>query len=154
VRVLNCAGLTALPELPAATYVRVLNCAGLTALPELPAATSVWVENCAGLTALPELPAATSVWVLNCAGLGIQHFAGEDRRGYKFYGVKIRDQWRVLAGCRNLSLSAARAHWGPGGESDRPDCLALVEKIAAAIRDLNRQLTEDRNGWDEEEGAR
>jgi hypothetical protein len=32
VRVYNCPGLTALPELPAATYVRVYNCPGLTAL--------------------------------------------------------------------------------------------------------------------------
>ena len=27
----------------------------------------------------------------------------------------------------------AREHWGAGGESDRPDCLALVEKIAAKL---------------------
>lgn len=31
VRVYNCPGLTALPELPAATHVRVANCPGLTA---------------------------------------------------------------------------------------------------------------------------
>jgi len=29
--VYNCPGLTALPELPAATHVRVANCPGLTA---------------------------------------------------------------------------------------------------------------------------
>jgi hypothetical protein len=85
------------------------------------------------LTELPALPAATVVWVENCAGLGPQHFAGEDSRGYKFHGVKIRGQWRIIAGCRNLSLSEARKHWGPGGDSDRPDCLALVESIANAV---------------------
>ena len=36
----------------AATDVRVENCAGLTALPELPAARIVQVENCAGLILL------------------------------------------------------------------------------------------------------
>ena len=56
-------------KLSAATKVRVYNCPGLTALPELPAATTVWVYNCPALTALPELPAATDVWVSNCPGL-------------------------------------------------------------------------------------
>jgi transposase-like protein len=65
----NCPGLTALPDLPAATSVGVWNCPGLTALPDLPAATSVGVSNCPGLTALPDLPAATNVRVWNCPGL-------------------------------------------------------------------------------------
>jgi hypothetical protein len=122
--------------LPAATVVRVDNCAGLTALPELPAATVVWVDNCAGLTALPELPAATVVRVDNCAGLT----AGKDSRGYQFFGLKIRGQWRVIAGCRNLSINDALEHWGPGGSSDRPECLAFVKKIAAAASESDRHL--------------
>jgi hypothetical protein len=132
VRVLNCAGLSALPDLPNATVVWVDNCAGLSALPDLPNATDVWVLNCAGLSALPDLPNATVVWVLNCAGLSAL-YAGKDSRNYQFYAVKIRGLWRVVAGCRNLSFDDARAHWGPGGVSNRPDCLALVEKLAVAV---------------------
>lgn len=93
------------------------------------AATDVWVINNPGLTALPELPNATYVWVENNPGLT----AGKDSRGYEFHGVNICGQWRVVAGCRNFSLDEARKHWGPGGYSDRADCLALVEKIAAAV---------------------
>ena len=126
----NCAGLTALPDLPAATYVWVMNCAGLTALPDLPAATYVRVENCAGLTALPDLPAATDVWVMNCAGLTVA-FAGKDTRGYGFYRLRMRGAWRIVAGCRIKSFTDALAHWGPGGAGDRPDCLALVQKLIA-----------------------
>jgi len=37
---------------------------------------------------------------------------------------------RIRAGCRDFTVAEARAHWGPGGASDRPDCLALVEKLA------------------------
>ena len=43
---------TVIADPNAATDVRVDNCPGLTALPELPAATDVWVKNCPGLTAL------------------------------------------------------------------------------------------------------
>ena len=35
-----------------ATTVSIYNCAGLTALPDLPAATTVYINNCAGLTVL------------------------------------------------------------------------------------------------------
>jgi hypothetical protein len=121
----------------AATDVRVENCPGLTALPELPAATYVRVENCPGLTALPELPAATYVWVENCPGL-IVFNAGQDSRGYQFVAVRIRSKWRIIAGCRNFSVAAARKHWGRGGPSNRPDCLALVKKLAAEIGEAAR----------------
>ena len=113
----------------AATIVRVYNCAGLGAL-ELPAATYIGVENCPGLGTL-ELPAATDVRVYNCAGLA--HYAGDDSRGYQFVAVRARGQYMIVAGCRNLSVAQAHAHWGPGGPSDRPDCLALVERLAAEI---------------------
>ena len=67
--------------------------------------------------------------------------AGIDSRGYVFEGILIRDQWRVIAGCRNYSIDDAREHWGPGGESDRSDCLSFVDKIAAfvATYDNNKQ---------------
>ena len=115
----------------AATDVWVYNCPGLAALPDLPAATDVRVENCAGLTALPDLPAATVVRVHNCPGLAaLPEFieGGMDSRNFHFFGIKLRGQWRVCAGCRNLSLVEACRHW-----SDRPDCLGLVKKIAGLI---------------------
>ena len=83
-------------------------------------------------TSLAELikrpEAATDVWVENCPGLTP---GGKDSRGYQFIGVKIRGQWRIIAGCRNFSLADARSHWGRDGLRGRPDCLALVELIAA-----------------------
>ena len=128
----NCPGLAALPDLPAATNVRVNNCPGLAALPNLPAATVVRVADCPGLAELPDLPAATFVRVNNCPGLALVE-GGMDSRGYNFFGVKLRGQWRICAGCRTLSLTDARRHWGDGGASDRKDCLRLVEKIADEI---------------------
>jgi hypothetical protein len=136
VLVYNCPGISALPELPAATDVRVDNCPGISALPELPAATYVRVYNCPGISALPELPAATDVRVDNCPGISNVIRAGKDSRGYEFIGMKLRGQWRVTAGCRNFSLAEARAHWGRPGRSTNPECLALAEKIAAAIAAL------------------
>src|SRR5258707_1116829 len=91
----------------AVTVVRVDNCPGLAALPDLPAATVVWVDNCPGLAALPDLPAATDVWVYNCPGLAALPdliIAGKDSRDYQFFGIKLRGQWRICAGCRNFSL--------------------------------------------------
>ena len=53
--------LAKLLENPCAVIVgAVENCPGLTALPDLPAATVVWVENCPGIT-FPHLPALTGV---------------------------------------------------------------------------------------------
>jgi hypothetical protein len=102
---MNCPGLTALPDLPAATDVSVMNCPGLTALPDLPAATYVRVEDCPGLTAL---------------------YVGT-HRGFQAYAVFIRGAWRVVAGCRNLTFDEAKAHW----RSD-PAALAIVGKLKAA----------------------
>jgi hypothetical protein len=59
--------------------------------------------------------------------------AGSDRRGYFFAAVRQDGKWRVRAGCRDFSIETALSHWGPGGASDRPDCLALVKKIVAEI---------------------
>jgi hypothetical protein len=111
-------------DLPAATTVYAIGCTGLTAL-DLPAATTVYVSGCTGLTAL-DLPAATTVYVSGCTGLTAAVFAGRDSRGYDFVGLKLRGEWRVLAGCRNFSFRKARLHWARNAE-----CLALVEKIAA-----------------------
>ena len=92
------------------------------------AATVVRVDNCPGLAVLPELPAATVVRVDNCPGL-----AAKDSRGYSFAIAKIRGQWRIIAGCQNFSFEDARRHWGRDGASDRPDCLALVEKLITSV---------------------
>ena len=59
--------------------------------------------------------------------------AGADSRGYWFSAVKQNGAWRIRAGCRNFSVAAALAHWGSGGQSDNPECLALVKKIVAEI---------------------
>ena len=137
VRIENNPALTALPDLPAATDVRILNNAALTALPDLPAATVVWIESNAALTALPDLHAATDVRIENNAALTALS-SGKDSRGYIFSGVRICGCWRIVAGCRNFTIPEARIHWGAGGRSDRPDCLALVERIAAAIEAKER----------------
>jgi len=96
------------------------------------AATDVWVDNCAGLTQLPDLPAATDVWVDNCAGLTDYIDGGENPRGYKVFGTKIRGQWRIMAGCRNFSPEDARKHWGSGARK-HAGCLAVAEKVIAEI---------------------
>jgi hypothetical protein len=140
VRVENCAGLTELPDLPAAIDVRVENCAGLTELPDLPAATVVRVLNCAGLTELPDLPAAIDVWVLNCAGLKGLVQGDENPRGYKVIGVKLRRQWRIIAGCRNFSIEDARHHWGKSARK-HAGCLAVAERVIAQIEALDAAST-------------
>ena len=63
--------------------------------------------------------------------------AGADFRGYWFSAVKQTGNWRVRAGCRDFSVADALAHWGSGGQSDNPKCLALVEHLVAeiAVRD-------------------
>jgi hypothetical protein len=132
----GCTGLTTL-DLPAATTVYASGCTGLTTL-DLPAATRVDASGCTGLTTL-DLPAATTVDATGCTGLLGYILGGTDSRGYRFDSVVIRGQRRIFAGCQNFDIPQAIKHWGPGGRSDRPDCLALVQKIvaAAAARDVS-----------------
>lgn len=117
-----------------AVTVVACNCPDLITLPDLSVATFVLIYNCPGLTALPAMPAATCVRIVHCPGLTVLN-AGTDKRGYQFVAARVRNQWSILAGCRNFSLSDARKHWGPGGPSDRPNCLAMVEKLIAEIRE-------------------
>jgi len=133
----NCPGLTALPDMPAATSVYVENCPGLTALPDMPAATYVSVRNCPGLTALPDMPAATSVYVYNCPGLRDVAHVGKSDDGYLFTGLKLRGEWFVQAGCKMMPIAAAREYC-----ARRPDRLALVEKIAAFAAERDGAVTE------------
>ena len=58
-------------------------------------------------------------------------YAGVDSRGYAFAGQKTAGGWRIRAGRRDFAPTDALKHWGPGGCSDRPDCLALVNQIIA-----------------------
>lgn len=58
-------------------------------------------------------------------------YVGDDARGYSFWADLKRS--RVRGGCCNFTPAEALAHWGRGGESDRPDCLALAKKAIALI---------------------
>ena len=129
----NLPRLTNLPNLDAATNVYLDKLPGITSLPNLDAATEVLLKNLPGITSLPYLNAATYVWLNNLPGL-TSAYAGEDSRKYKFFVIRMRNEWRIIAGCRNFSFDEARKHWGPEGESDRPDCLALVEKLIASVQ--------------------
>jgi len=129
----GCAALTSL-DVPAATIVDASDCTALTSL-SVPAATYVYARGCTALTSL-DVPAATAVYARGCTALtsatpDAPFYAGADSRGYGFLGLTTELGRRVFAGCRNFTLAQACAHWGPEGESNRPDCLALVEKIAA-----------------------
>ena len=126
-----------------ARTVYASGCTGLTALPDLPNARTVYARGCTGLTALPDLPSAEYVDASGCTfdktDSNFRYFmAGCDSRGYFFETMCIRGQWRYIAGCRNYNLSEALQHWGPGGESDRPDCLELVKKLAT----MNGEMVE------------
>jgi hypothetical protein len=128
IKTVDASGCTALTELKAdqAEYVYARGC---TALTELKADQAEYVDA-SGCTALTELK-ADQAEIKPPSTLYI--FGGVDSRGYLFEAVTIRNQWRIIAGCRNYSISDALEHWGQHGDSYRPDCLALVEKIAAEI---------------------
>jgi len=114
--------------------VRTVDAAGCTALTTLdaPQATRVHANGCTALTTL-DAPQATRVHAIGCTALTGYFCAGKDSRGYSFYTMRWHGGFRVFAGCRNFTLAQARKHYGPGGVSDRADCLALVEKIAAHV---------------------
>jgi uncharacterized protein YjbI with pentapeptide repeats len=43
-----------------------------------------------------------------------------DSRGFSFaHAIDCGGEWRVIAGCRDFSIAAAREHWGAGYEGDR-----------------------------------
>jgi len=98
--------------------------------------------DASGCTALTELraDAAEYVYASGCTALTEPlHFdAGYDSREFAFSAIKLRGKWRIIAGCRNFTVQDAQQHWGRGGPSDRPDCLALVEKLAAQIAAAER----------------
>ena len=58
-------------------------------------------------------------------------YIGDDRRGYSFWADLLRGL--VRGGCHSFTPEEALAHWGPGGPSDRPDCLALAKQAIVLI---------------------
>jgi hypothetical protein len=108
-------------------YLDAYGCTALTSI-DAPVVKTLDAHGCTALTSI-DAPVVKTLYASGCTALtgGSVWYAGDDSRGYSFAGVGKR----VLAGCRNFTLPKARKHWGPGGLSDRPDCLALVEKIAA-----------------------
>ena len=126
IKTLDASGCTALTAIdaPVAKTLDASGCTALTAI-DAPVAKTLYARGCTALTAIdaPVAKIDRNPYV----------YGGTDARGYLFEGVMIRNQWRVLAGCRNFLIEDAREHWGAGGDSDRPDCLAIVERIAAAI---------------------
>ena len=128
IRTIDAYGCTSLTSLsaPAATRVYASGCTALTSL-SAPAATEVNAYGCTALTSL-SAPAATHVDARGCTSL--PGYGGRDGRDYTFIGLMQPDGLHIYAGCRHFILTQARQHWGPGGKSDRPDCLDLVNKIA------------------------
>ena len=91
-------------------------------------ATRVRFSNLPGVTELPPLPAATRVWFSNLPGVTVGFLGkarGNDDNIYSAFCAKLRGQWFIVAGCRTLSISDARAHW-----RNNVAALALVEKAA------------------------
>ena len=154
IRTVYASGCTALTELKAdaAEYVDARGCTALTEL-KADAAKTVDASGCTALTEL-KADAAEYVYARGCTALTeikadaadidrnpLYVFAGIDARGYVFEGIVIRNQWRVVAGCRNFTIADARLHWGPGGQSDRPDCLALVSVIETEAAKQNAAMS-------------
>jgi len=113
-------------------YITAIGCTALTEL-HAPKAVHITANGC---TALTEIHAdnAEYIYAVGCTALTGMIHGGEDRRRYYFFGLQQQGKYRIFAGCRNYTPEQALAHWGPGGPSDRPDCLALVQKIIAEIK--------------------
>lgn len=99
--------------------------------PGLSVRGSLDLYGCTSLTALPEgLSVGGSLYLTDCTALRNVVRGGKDRRGYEFYGARLANGPRVLAGCRNFSPAQARKHWPEGSE-----CRKLAE---AVIRELEQ----------------
>lgn len=93
----------------------------------------IYATGCTSLVNL-HAPNAVYIYPTGCTALAGAIHGGMDSRGYHFFGLPQSGKYRIFAGCRNFTPEEALAHWGPGGPSDRPDCLALVQKIIAEIK--------------------
>ena len=106
----------------------LFGCTALTSLPEgLSVGGSLDLRACTALTSLPKgLSVGGSLFLRGCTALANIIRGGTDKRGYAFYGARLRKGWRVVAGCRNFSAAEARRHWREGSE-----CRALAEQVIA-----------------------
>ena len=134
VKRINASGCTSLTEINAPN-AESINASGCTSLTEInaPKAKNIYATGCTALTEL-HAPVAERIYATGCTALTGMIHGGKDSRGYHFFGFPQRGEYRIFAGCRNFTPEEALAHWGPGGPSDRPDCLALVQKIIAEIK--------------------
>ena len=105
----------------------------LTRLPDnLTVMGELYLDGCPGLTHLPDNLAVGRALILsNRTGLTNIYRGGRDERRYDFYGVKLKNGPRVIAGCRNFSAEEARRHW-----VENPECLALAEDVIAHFGQL------------------
>ena len=76
---------------------------------------------------------------LGGAYLGGAHLidAGQDRRGYRFVGVKQEAGYMIHAGCRWYTTKEAKAHWNHAHDNDEPlksEILAKLRLIAATAK--------------------
>jgi hypothetical protein len=134
VKRINASGCTSLTEInaPNAESIYASGCTSLTEL-HAPVAEHIYATGCTALVKL-HAPVARSIYASGCTSLTGMIHGGMDSRGYHFFGLPLGGEYRIFAGCRNFTLEEALAHWGPGGPSDRPNCLALVQKIIAEIK--------------------
>jgi hypothetical protein len=126
----GCTALTSV-DLPAAKTVYASGCTALTSV-DLPAAKTVYARGCTALTSV-DLPAAEYVYASGCTALTSVIDAGQNARGYDTSAIKLRGEWRIVAGCRNFNIDEARKHWGRGSTRAHPTIAAQVEEIAAEI---------------------
>ena len=115
--------------------IKYIDARGYASLTEIhaPVAKYIYATGCTALTEI-NAPKAFRIYATGCTSLTGMIHGGKDSRGYHFFGFPQSGKYRIFAGCRNLTPEEALAHWGPGGPSDRPDCLALVQKIIAEIK--------------------
>ena len=55
--------------------------------------------------------------------------AGQDRRGYRFVGVRQEVGYMIHAGCRWLSVESAKDHWNNTHARDQPLKTEILEKL-------------------------
>ena len=85
------------------------------------------------------LKAALEIKVGEGANLGGAYLidAGQDRRGYRFVGVKQEAGYMIHAGCRWYTTKEAKAHWNHAHDNDEPlksEILAKLRLIAATAK--------------------
>ena len=75
--------------------------------------------------------------------------AGQDRRGFRFIGCRFDGGVWVAAGCRWLSISDARAHWGEGYPGDAASRTYLGDRVEINAKLDLIEATAKSRGWDD-----